>query len=261
MTIKMHSATSKDSTTTVADEIFGQKVNKQLLSQAIRVYLSNKRQGTNKVKTRSENSRSKSKWYKQKGTGNARHGSRNAPIFVGGGIAHGPKGMTDWSLKLTSRMKKQALISAFSGQAENIVVTAQLRNLSGKTSEGQRIINFLAKDANKVLVIINTTQPQIIRSLANLGNVLITKASRVTALEVAMADQIILEKDAIKVLEERLMGNSEARNQEPENQKTNKKEESVEKENSPAGEKKVTKTAVKKAPVKKVTKKKATAKE
>lgn len=224
MTIKMHSATSKDSTTQVADEIFGQKVNKQILAQAIRVYLSNQRQGTNKVKTRSENRRSKSKWFKQKGTGNARHGSRNAPIFVGGGVAHGPKGLTDWSLKLTSKMKKQALIGALSAQAENIVVTGQLKNLSGKTAEGQKLINFLAKDANKVLVIINNTQTQVLRSLNNIENVLLTKASRVTALEVALADQVILEKDAIKVLEERLIGKKEKQTEKVVTDASDKKE-------------------------------------
>lgn len=250
----------------VADEVFGQKVNSQMLAQAIRVYLANQRQGTSKVNTRGENNRTKAKWYKQKGTGNARHGSRNAPIFVGGGVAHGPKGLTDWSLKLTAKVKKQALINAFSAQAENIIVTAQLKNLSGKTSEGQRILNFLAKDANKVLVIINTTQPQIIRSLRNIENVLITKASRVSALEVALADQIILEKDAIKVLEERLIVNKSnfappsPEASEGHGKATLDKEESLKNKEKSEKVKEEKKAVVKKVTVKKVATKKKTEK-
>jgi large subunit ribosomal protein L4 len=72
-------------------EIFEAAVNVPLMHQALVRQLANARLGTHSTKTRSENNRTKAKWFRQKGTGRARHGSRNAPIFVGGGIAHGPK--------------------------------------------------------------------------------------------------------------------------------------------------------------------------
>src|SRR5579884_516617 len=76
---------------TLPKEIFGAKVNPQLMSQAVRVYLANQRQGNAATKTRGEINMTTAKWYRQKGTGRARHGAKSAPIFVKGGVAHGPQ--------------------------------------------------------------------------------------------------------------------------------------------------------------------------
>src|SRR5690242_1823092 len=114
--------TGAKSQLTVSDSVFGVPVNKALIAQAVRVYMSNQRQGTSKAKTRSEINRTSAKWYKQKGTGRARHGARNAPLFVGGGVAHGPNGEQNWTRTLSKRMKMQALVTALSAQAANIVV-------------------------------------------------------------------------------------------------------------------------------------------
>jgi large subunit ribosomal protein L4 len=83
--------------------------NPSLLAQAIRVYLTNQRQGTKHAKTRGEVAGSGKKIWRQKGTGNARHGDRQAPLFVGGGIAHGPKGQENYRRKLPKKMKGLAL--------------------------------------------------------------------------------------------------------------------------------------------------------
>ena len=97
-------------------EIFEAPVNVSLMHQALVRQLSNARLGTHKAKTRSENNRSKSKWYRQKGTGRARHGSRNAPIFVGGGIAHGPLPRS-YKKQMPRKMRRAALRSALSVKA------------------------------------------------------------------------------------------------------------------------------------------------
>src|SRR3990167_5036459 len=94
-------------------EIFAVLENPQLLAQAVRVHLANQRQGTQSALTRAEVSRTRKKYQKQKGSGNARHGDRKAPIFVGGGIAFAPK-PRDYSLKLSDKMKKQAVFTALS---------------------------------------------------------------------------------------------------------------------------------------------------
>ncbi|MBI1872200.1 50S ribosomal protein L4, partial [Candidatus Collierbacteria bacterium] len=84
----------KKAAPTLDSRIFDYKVNEALLSQVIHVYRANTHQNTSKVKTRGEVNRTTKKVYRQKGTGNARHGARSAPIYVGGGVAHGPSGVS-----------------------------------------------------------------------------------------------------------------------------------------------------------------------
>jgi large subunit ribosomal protein L4 len=93
MKLNVFGNTGKNTELEVSNEVFGQKPVASLLAQAVRVYLSNQRQGTSKVKTRADINRTKKKWYKQKGTGGARHGARTPSIFVGGAVAHGPTGL------------------------------------------------------------------------------------------------------------------------------------------------------------------------
>ncbi len=204
MKLKVITATSKSSTIEVSDSIFAQKSNSVLLAQAIRVYLSNLRQGSSKVKTRSEVSRTKAKWYKQKGTGNARHGSKNAPIFVGGGVAHGPTGNENWTKALSRKMKAQALRVALSVQADKVVVTDNLNSLGGKTAEAAKLLTKMIDNPGKVLVVLTEGSELIRRSLRNMDFVLTVPALELNALQVANADTVIFTKESLKVLETRL---------------------------------------------------------
>jgi len=121
-------------TMTLSKDVFGAKVNPSLMSQAVRVYLANQRQGNASTKSRGEISLTTAKWYRQKGTGRARHGAKSAPIFVKGGVAHGPK-PRDFSLSLPTKMKKAALVSALSDQMKNnnIIVVSGIEKLGPKT--------------------------------------------------------------------------------------------------------------------------------
>ena len=189
---------------TASEAVFNAEINKTLLSQGIRVYLANQRQGTSKVKNRSAVNRTKKKLHAQKGTGNARHGSRNAPIFVGGGIAHGPTGLTNWKLKLTKRFRSQALISALSAQKENIVVCDGFNNLTGKTKQAVELLSKMRNKNEKVLIILAESKPEIIRGLRNLQRVVVTRSQRLYIYEVSLADKIIITTDAVKQIEEKL---------------------------------------------------------
>ncbi len=189
---------------TASNAVFNAPINKDLLSQGIRVYLANQRQGTSQVRNRSAVARTKKKWLKQKGTGNARHGSRNAPLFVGGGVAHGPNSLSSWKLKLTKRFKSQALISALSAQKANIVVCDGLNELEGKTKPAAKLLSKMRKEDEKVLVIVTEPRPEVIRSLHNLPRVAVTRAERLNIYEVSLADKIIITTAAVKILEERL---------------------------------------------------------
>ncbi len=204
MKLRVVSTIGQNTTVTASDSVFAAKVNSVLIAQAIRVYLSNQRQGTSKTKTRSEINRTKKKWFKQKGTGNARHGARTANIFVGGGISHGPTGLQNWSLKLSSAMRRSALSSALSAQVERIIVSDDIQQLDGKTSSAQKMLSKMLPDAKHILVVLGSAQPMVLRSLRNLESVYVTTASRLTTYEVAYADAIILTKEAVKVLETRL---------------------------------------------------------
>ncbi|MFH1958934.1 MAG: 50S ribosomal protein L4 [Patescibacteria group bacterium] len=207
MKLTTYTKTGNKSQTAVtgSNDIFDAKVNKPLLAQGIRVYLANQRQGTSKVKTRGEVTRTKKKVYAQKGTGNARHGSRNAPIFVGGGVAHGPTGISNWKLKMSKSLKNQALISAISAQKDQIMVWDGLNELEGKTKLAAKALYKLVDKKDKTLIVVIKFKPEVFKSLRNLENVFLTKAGRLNIYEVALADKIIMTSEVVKELEARLI--------------------------------------------------------
>ena len=204
MKVTSITAASKFSTVTVSDEVFGAAVNQDLLSQAIRVYLSNKRQGTSRVKTRSEVTGSRRKIWKQKGTGNARHGAKSAPIFVGGGVAHGPKGIENWSKDLSKKMKKKALVTALSAQAENIVVADNFSDIEGKTKNAARFLETINVTGKKVLLILDTNAKEVLRAFNNIPRITVMQDALVNALDIASADSVVMTKAALKNIEARL---------------------------------------------------------
>jgi large subunit ribosomal protein L4 len=197
--------TGATSSVTVPAALFGAPVNKTLLAQAIRVYLSNARQGTSKVKTRSEVNLTKKKVYKQKGTGNARHGSKNAPIFVGGGIAHGPTGIENWNKNLSKKMKNSALISALSAQASNSVICNTLSAVNGKTKEVIKLLSPVLSKGGKVLVVLGERNEITERAFANVAQVAVTTAAYLTAYDVSAYNQVVFDMSAIAALETRLL--------------------------------------------------------
>jgi large subunit ribosomal protein L4 len=211
MKLQVSSTIGQNSTLTVNDAVFGVKPNQALIAQAVRVYLSNQRQGTSKVLTRAEVARTKKKWFKQKGTGNARHGARTPNIFVGGGVAHGPTGEQNWNLKMATTMRRSALISALSAQVPVIIVSEDLNQLDGKTSSAQRLLRKMMPDANRLLVVLADNSPKVLRSMNNLEKTVVTQASRLTTYEVAAADGIVMTKEAVKVLEDRLTKTAKAK--------------------------------------------------
>lgn len=211
MKLKVVRTSSRDSSITVSDLIFNKK-NDQLLAQAVLVYLSNKRQGTSKTQTRSEVSRTTRKWYRQKGTGNARHGARDATLFVGGAVAHGPTGTENWKKTLTKKQKKQALIAGLSAQVKNIVINDEILELSGKTKQADELLNKIIKNFNedlvtdktKILIVADKRNEKLNQATSNLSNVKILLTNQLNALMVSQADLIIMTSEAVSALEKQL---------------------------------------------------------
>jgi large subunit ribosomal protein L4 len=189
-------------------EIFGAKVNDKLMAQAVRVYLANQRSGSASVQTRSEVSGTTKKVWRQKGTGRARHGSRKAPIFVGGGIAFGPR-PRDFSLKMPQKMRKAALFSAFSYKNSNgeIRIISGLEKIEPKTKFIAQIVTKLSENKKKKNYLLVTTDKEknglenVYRAARNVEGIRIVKADLVNTYEVLNNQVIFLMKDAIEALE------------------------------------------------------------
>ncbi len=212
MKLRVVRTTSRDSHISVEDKVFNQP-NEHLLAQAVRVYLSNQRQGTSKTQSRSEVNRTTRKWYAQKGTGNARHGAQDANIFVGGSIAHGPTGEENWKKSLTQSQKKKALAAALSAQIENIAVNDEVEELEGKTGPAYELLSkVLAKidekgqfDDYKVLLVVDETDELMMRAIRNIPNLRVVRADLLNALVVAQADKIIVTNQALEIIQNRIV--------------------------------------------------------
>ena len=189
------------STLELPARIFEAEVNPGLMHQAYVRQMANARLGTHKVKTRGENRRSKAKWYRQKGTGRARHGSRNAPIFVGGGIAHGPKPRS-YAQDMPRKMRRQALRSALSAlAAENrLVFVDQLRLDAPKTREMAAILTALAGEASALLLMPERDE-NVERSVRNLPTAQTLRASYLNIRDLLGFDKVIVPLGALEVIE------------------------------------------------------------
>lgn len=150
-------------------ELFGGKVNETLLSQAVRVYLSNQREGSAKTKTRGEVEGSTRKIYRQKGTGRARHGSIRAPIFVGGGIVFGPE-PRDFRLKLPKAMKREAILSALSARKSDTKVLDMLDSVEPKTKQVAGIFES-ANIKGTILLVVPKEHANLSRGARNIDGV------------------------------------------------------------------------------------------
>lgn len=213
MKLRVVRTTSRDSQVTVEDEVFNQP-NPFLLAQAVRVYLSNQRQGTSKTQRRGDVNRTTRKWYRQKGTGNARHGAQDATLFVGGAVAHGPTGEENWKKNLTQALKTKSLAAALTAQADNIVINDEFLELEGKTQLAQKLLaEVFAKFENgqflkdRLLLVASNQEENLTlvkRAINNLPNVDLLSAETINAYNAARADKLVLTNQSVEVLTDRI---------------------------------------------------------
>ena len=185
-------------------EVFGAKINNPLMSQAVRVYLANQRQGTVKTKNRGEVNATTKKIWQQKGTGRARHGSKRAPIFVGGGVAFGPR-PRDFSLLLSKKMKTLALFSALSSKLKDqeLRIVKGLETITPKTKLMAQILENLGiEDGKRILLVTPKTSENVYRAARNIKGVEILSANTINAYKVLDNKLVLLMRDAVDAIQD-----------------------------------------------------------
>jgi len=201
MEVPVHNLTGAQvSTVDLPAEIFEATINTGLMWQYYQMQRDNARQGNAKTKTRSEVSRTHAKWYRQKGTGRARHGSRNASIFVGGGRAHGPV-PHKYTKHMPQKMRHAALRSALSAAARDgqIMVVENLNIDSAKTKAVAGIFDTLV-GTTKTLILIPERMEIFERSVRNLPRVVGLRASYVNVRDLMQFEKIIIPLASLEVI-------------------------------------------------------------
>lgn len=198
----------KQGSLTLPREIFGAKINDKLMAQAVRVYLANQRGGFASTKTRGEVHGSTRKIFRQKGTGRARHGSKKAPIFIHGGIAHGPH-PRDFSLTLSKKMKKLALFSALSLRLseEKIKGLTGFEKIQPKTKvASEALLRIGVSDKNRNVLIVTPKKSDELenfyRAVRNIEGVRALPVNTINTYEVLHSRMILLMKSGVDLFRE-----------------------------------------------------------
>jgi len=207
MKIETQNLNGDKSSIDVNDKIFTTKLNKTVISNVLYKQVANIKGRRAKTKQKNEIIGSTSKIYAQKGTGNARHASRKAPIFVGGGVAHGPKGQKSYKIrKLTKSEKKlsvKSLISEKNNQKKLLVLSDFEKEIK-KTKEMYKILKKL--DATNSLIVTDKKSLDFIyKSTKNIPNIKITDANHFSSYDLVKYEKLVLTISSIKDLEKRLI--------------------------------------------------------
>jgi len=205
MKIDKLSLDGKKSSIEVLDKIFSAKINNKLVSNVLFKTNANYKGRHAKTKQQNEVSGPTSKIYAQKGTGNARHASRKAPIFVGGGVAHGPKGQLAYKIrKLNKSEKKSSIASLISEKNINksLLVFSDFNSEIKKTKEMNTIVNkFEIK--NSLMILDKSSKENIEKSVRNIPNIKVTDINHFSAFDIVKFEKLVFTESSIKELEKR----------------------------------------------------------
>ena len=195
----------KKSSIEVLDKIFSAKINKRLVSTVLYKTNANYKGRHAKTKQQNEVSGPTSKIYAQKGTGNARHASRKAPIFVGGGIAHGPKGELSYKKrKLNKSEKKQSIASLISDKIKNnnLLIFSDFSSKIKKTKEMNLILKKF-QISNSIIILDKTSKDNVEKSIRNIPNIKVTDINHFSAFDIVKFEKVVFTETSVKELEKR----------------------------------------------------------
>jgi len=189
----------------VLDKIFSAKINKKLISSVLYKTNANYKGRHAKTKQQNEVSGPTSKIYAQKGTGNARHASKKAPIFVGGGIAHGPKGELAYKKrKLNKSEKKLGIASLISEKKknDNLIIFNDFNSEIKKTKEMSSILKKF-EISNSLIILDKTSKDKIEKSIRNIPNIKVTDINHFSAFDIIKFKKVVFTESSVKELEKR----------------------------------------------------------
>ena len=183
------------------DAVFGVEVNEHLVHMAVVAQLANKRQGTQKAKTRSEVSGGGRKPWRQKGTGHARQGSTRAPQWTGGGVVFAPT-PRDYTIRLNKKEKRLALKSALTSrvQEKKLIVVDELKFDEIKTKNFKNVLDNLK--TTKALVVLNDNDKNVVMSARNIPDVKTALTNTINVFDILKYSTVIVTKDAVATIEE-----------------------------------------------------------
>jgi large subunit ribosomal protein L4 len=182
------------------DEVFGLEPNRPVMHQALVRQLANARQGTHATQTRSEVSRTTKKWYRQKGTGRARHGARTANLFVGGAVVHGPKPRS-YEKKMPRRMRRLAVRSALSAKAAaGEVVLLDALSLDAPSTRRMAALIGRVCEGRSTLVVLPAADEAVERSIRNLAHVRFLRAGYLNVRDLLGYDCVLIPLDALEAI-------------------------------------------------------------
>ncbi len=183
------------------DAVFGVEVNEHLVHMAVVAQLANKRQGTQKAKTRSEVSGGGRKPWRQKGTGHARQGSTRAPQWTGGGVVFAPA-PRDYTIRLNKKEKRLALKSALTSrvQEKKLIVVDELKFDEIKTKNFKNVLDNLK--TTKALVVLNDNDKNVVMSARNIPDVKTALTNTINVFDILKYNTLIVTKDAVATIEE-----------------------------------------------------------
>lgn len=198
LTAPLYSADGKSKGSVQLDpDIFGIEPNTAVLHQVVTAQLAAKRAGTASTKTRAEVRGGGAKPWRQKGLGRARHGSIRSPIWIGGGVAHGPK-PRNYAQRTPKKMKRLALRSALSARAgeEAVLVVDSFDWSEPKTRQAKALLDAVGADT-KTLVVLNRTDSVAAKSFRNLPSVSLVDPGHITAYDVLAADRVLFTSSTV----------------------------------------------------------------
>jgi len=191
----------------VLDKIIGAKINNQLVSNVL--YKTNANYKGRKAKTKQKNEiiGATAKIYAQKGTGNARHASRKAPIFIGGGVAHGPKGETKYKKRKLNKSEKKLSITSLiteKNKNNNLLIFSDFQEKISKTKEMNEVLKKFDA-SNSIIIVDKKSRENIYKSARNIPNIKITDINHFSAFDLTKYKKIIFTETSIKELEKKYL--------------------------------------------------------
>ena len=189
----------------VLDKIFSAKINKRLINSVLYKTNANYKGRHAKTKQQNEVSGPTSKIYAQKGTGGARHASRKAPIFVGGGIAHGPKGELAYKKRKLNKSEKKLSVASLITEKNNnkdVLIFSDFNNEIKKTKEMHSIIKKF-DIANSLIILDKDSKEKIEKSTRNIPNIKVTDINHFSAFDIVKFKKVVFTESSLKELEKR----------------------------------------------------------